>query len=177
MRNTDSLTEELRRRGHAQMSRFALSRADRNVHVLDKIRDQAPLTRERAPQDLAGRDGTDRCRVMAAGSGVRGLRMVPLWVADPTRASNDACHPQGLPENAVDICIPDDLRWLDRAMASMQRQYPLRALVVRTEFTVSASQAVKARMVAEQYGGTLSVWQYRLELQRGVDWLLGKQAA
>jgi hypothetical protein len=53
----------------------------------------------------------------------------------------------------------------------------MRALIVRTEFTVSASQAVKARMVAEKYGGTLSVWQYRRELQRGVDFMGGRIAA
>ncbi|HFF2842358.1 TPA: hypothetical protein ACGCEE_000071 [Stenotrophomonas maltophilia] len=93
MRNTDPLTEELRRWGHAQVNRFALSRADRSVHVLDKVRDHAPLTRERAIQDLVGRDGTDRRRLMAAGAGVKGLRIVPLWAADPIRASSDADHP------------------------------------------------------------------------------------
>ncbi|MBA0285284.1 hypothetical protein D7Y26_09480 [Stenotrophomonas maltophilia] len=35
----------------------------------------------------------------------------------------------------------------------------------------------KARMVAEKYGGTLSVWQYRRELQRGVDFMGGRIAA
>ncbi|MFT4410204.1 hypothetical protein ACLMOV_11295 [Stenotrophomonas muris] len=177
MRNTDPLTEDLRRWGHAQVNRFALSRADRSVHVLDKVRDHAPLTRERAVQDLVGRDGTDRRRLMAAGAGVKGLRVVPLWAADPIRASNDADHPHDNPEIAVDVGVPDELRWIDRALASMERQYPMRALIVRTEFTVSASQAVKARMVAEKYGGTLSVWQYRRELQRGVDFMGGRIAA
>jgi len=32
-------------------------------------------------------------------------------------------------------------------------------------------------MVAEQYGGALSVWQYRRELQRGVDFMGGRIAA
>ncbi|PZT20621.1 hypothetical protein A7Y00_14650 [Stenotrophomonas maltophilia] len=177
MRNTDPLTEELRRWGHAQVNRFALSRADRSVHVLDKVRDHAPLTRERAIQDLVGRDGTDRRRLMATGSGVKGLRIVPLWATDPIRAANDADRPHDNPEIAVDVGVPDELRWIDRALASMERQYPMRALIVRTEFTVSASQAVKARMVAEKYGGTLSVWQYRRELQRGIDVISGALAA
>ena len=177
MRNNDPLTEELRRWGHAQVNRFALSRADRSVHVLDKVRDHAPLTRERALQDLVGRDGADRRRLMAAGSGVQGLRIVPLWAADPIRASNDADHPHDNPEIAVDVGVPDELRWIDRALASMERQSPLRALIMRTEFTVSASQAVKARMVAERYGGSLSVWQYRRELQRATDWIGGARAA
>ncbi|MFE8595567.1 hypothetical protein [Archangium violaceum] len=177
MRNNDPLTEQLRRWGHAQVNRFALSRAHRSVHVLDKVRDHAPLTRERALQDLVGRDGADRRRLMAAGAGVKGLRIVPMWAADPIRASNDADHPHDNPEIAVDVGIPDELRWLDRAMASMHRQYPLRALIVRTEFTVSASQTVKARMVAEEYGGKLSIWQYRRELQRRLDFMGGRIAA
>lgn len=53
----------------------------------------------------------------------------------------------------------------------------MRALILRTEFTVSASQAVKARMVAEKYGGTLSVRQHRYELGKGLDWFKGRHAA
>lgn len=177
MRNDDPLTEQLRRWGHAQVNRFALSRADRSAHVLDKVRDHAPLTRKRALQDLVGRDGESRRRFMAARSGVQGMQILPTWAVDPIRAANDASHPQDLPEIAVDVGIPDELRWVDRALASMARQYPLRALIVRTEFTVSASQAVKARMVAEQYGGELSIWQYRRELQRGIDFVGGRMAA
>ena len=177
MRHEDELTNQLRRWGHAQVNRFALSRADRSVHVLDKVRDHAPQTRERALQDLVARDGAERRRFMAAHSGVQGMKMLPLWAVDPIRASNDADHPHDNPEIAVDVGIPDDLRWVDRALASLARQYPLRALIVRTEFTVSASQAVKARMAAEQYGGALSIWQYRRELQRGVDFMGGRIAA
>ena len=177
MRNNDPLTEQLRRWGHAQVNRFALSRADRSVHVLDKVRHHAPLTRERALQDLVGRDGESRRRFMAARSGVQGMHILPTWAVDPIRAANDASNPQDLPEIAVDVGIPDELRWVDRALASMARQYPLRALIVRTEFTVSASQAVKARMVAEQYGGSLTLRQYRYELSRALDLVRGKAAA
>lgn len=177
MRHEDELTKQLRRWGHAQVNRFALSRADRSVHVLDKVRDHAPQTRERALQDLVARDGAERRRFMAANSGVQGMRMLPLWAVDPIRASNDADRPHDNPEIAVDVGIPDDLRWVDRALASMARQYPLRELIVRTGFTVAASQAVKARMVAEQYGGTLSVRQSRYELPRGLDYVRGRIAA
>lgn len=177
MRHEDELTKQLRRWGHAQVNRFALSRADRSVHVLDKVRDHAPQTRERALQDLVARDGAERRRFMAANSGVQGMRMLPLWAVDPIRASNDADHPHDNPEIAVDVGIPDDLRWVDRALASMARQYPLRALIVRTEFTVSASQAVKAHMVADQYGGSLTLRQYRYELGRSLDLLRGRIAA
>ncbi|MBH1839365.1 hypothetical protein I5W21_06845 [Stenotrophomonas maltophilia] len=169
MRNTDPLTEELRRWGHAQVNRFALSRAYRSVHVPDKVRDHGPLTRERAIQDLVGRDGTDRGRLMAAGASVKGLRIVPLWAADPIRASNDADHPHDNTEIAVDVGVPDELRWIDRALASMEQQDPMRALIVRTAFTLSVSQAVKARMVAEKYGGSLTIRQYRYELGKALD--------
>lgn len=177
MRNTDPLTEELRRWGHAQVNRFALSRADRSVHVLDKVRDHAPLTRERALQDLVGRDGAERRRFMAERSGVKGMMMLPMWAVDSIRASNDADHPHDNPEIAVDVGVPDELRWIDRALASMERQHPMRALILRTEFTVSASQAVKARMVADKYDGKLTLRQYRYELGRGIDSMRGAMAA
>ncbi len=177
MRNNDPLTEQLRRWGHAQVNRFALSRADRSVHVLDKVRDHAPLTRERAMQDLVGRDGESRRRFMAARSGVQGMQMLPTWAVDPVRAANDADKPHDNAEIAVDMGTPDELRWVDRALASMGRQYPLRALILRIEFTASVSQTVKARMVAEQYGGALTLRQYRYELTKALDWCRGREAA
>lgn len=188
MRNEDELTKQLRRWGHAQVNRFALSRADRSVHVLDKVRDHAPMTRERAAKELKARDGLDRRSFMGERSGVHGMNILPMWAVDPVRASNDADHPHDNREIAVDIGTPDELRWVDRALATLSRhqvakggevvlQGQLRELIVRTEFTVSASQAVKARMVAEQYGGKLTIWQYRRELQRALDWLCGRMAA
>ena len=103
--------------------------------------------------------------------------MLPLWDVSPIRSANDADQPRENPEIVVDTGTPDKLRWVDRAMASMRWEYPLRALIVRTEFTVLASQAVKARMVAEECVGTLSVRQYRRELQRAVDWIGGARAS
>ena len=177
MRSEDPMVQALRAWGHAQANRYALSHADRSVHVLDKVRDHAPMTRERALADLVGRDGSDRRRYMAARSGVNGMHMLPTWAVDPVRAKNDAGHPCEHPEIAVDVGIPDNLRWVESALVAMERQNLLRAMILRTEYTVAASQAVKARMVAERYGGELSVWQYRRELQRGVDWMGGRIAA
>lgn len=114
---------------------------------------------------------------MAARSGVQGMSMLPMWAVSPIRSANDADHPHDNPEIAVDVGVPDELRWVDRGLASMERQYPMRALILRTEFTVSASQAVKVRMVAEQYGGSLTLRQYRYELSRGLDWIEGRMAA
>ncbi len=173
----DPLIEELKRWGYAQANRYAFSRGDRCVHALQQARDMAPGTVENATRDLVARDGAQRRRFMAARSGDVGLTMLPTWAVDAIRSSNDADRPHDNPEIAVDMGIPDELRWVDRALAGLSRATPLRELIVRTEFTVSASQSVKARMVAEQYGGTLSLRQYRHELSRGLDWFRGRQAA
>lgn len=177
MRNDDPMVQALRAWGHAQANRYALSHADRSVHVLDKARDFAPGTKENALRDLIGRDGGDRRQFMGQRSGVTGMGMLPKWAVDPIRSSNDADRPHDNPEIAFDQGIPDHLRWVESALVAMERQNLLRAIIVRTEYTVAASQAVKARMVAEKYGGELSVWQYRRELQRGVDWMGGRIAA
>lgn len=100
------------------------------------------------------------------------------WRAvDPVLSSNDAGKPHDNPEIAVDMGIPDQLRWVEQALTSMMRQYPLRALVLYTEYTVAISQAVKARMVAEKYGGSKTLRQYRYERSRGLDLLRGRIAA
>lgn len=177
MATDDYLVQQLRAWGHAQANRFALTYADRSTHVLEKARDMAPGTREKALRDLVGRDGSSRRRFMAERSGIPKMEVLPAWAVDPVRSTNDADKPHDNPEIAVDVGIPDELRWVEQALASMMRQHPLRALVLHTEYTVSASQAVKARMVAEKYGGALSVWQYRRELQRAVDWMGGRIAA
>ncbi|MCI2243804.1 hypothetical protein L3067_04175 [Xanthomonas sp. PPL568] len=176
-REPDYITEQLRRWGYAQANRYAYSRGGRSVHALEQARDLAPGTVENAMRDLVGRDGTSRRRFMAARSGVEGMVVLPQWAVDAIRSSNDADRPHDNPEIAVDMGIPDDLRWVDRALSGLARATPLRELIVRTEFTVSASQAVKARMVAEQYGGALSLRQYRYELGKALDWCRGRAAA
>ncbi|MFB8927115.1 hypothetical protein QSH46_013465 [Xanthomonas arboricola pv. juglandis] len=176
-RNEDPLLAELRRWGYAHANRYTLSHADRSRHVLENAKDYAPKTVEQAFCELVERDGRQRRRFMAERAGLTSLGEIPAWAVDPVRARNDADRPHDNPEVAVDIGIPDDLRWIDRALASMSRQFPLRVLVVRTEFTVAASQAVKARMVVEQYGGALSVRQYRYELGKAIDWMGGTRVA
>jgi hypothetical protein len=171
------MREILRLWGLASANRWCFSRGDRSIHVLEQARDLAPGTKERALRDLVGRDGNDRRRLMAAGAGVKGMDIVPMWSCEPIRAANDADHPHERPEIAVDQGIPQELMWVERAVGQMGRQFPLRALVVRTEYTVSASQAVKANMVQDLYGGRLTLRQYRLELDRSLDWFVGRMAA
>lgn len=169
----DEVKAVLRAWGIAVVNRFAVCKADRSVHMLDKARDLAPGTRENAVRLLVDRDGRDRRRRMAAaacsGSDKLKLTILPKWSCEPVRAANDADRPHDNPEIAVDQGIPDDLRWVDTAVNSIERQNPLRGLVVRTEFTVSASQKVKARMVAETYEGVFTKAMYRRELDKAID--------
>jgi hypothetical protein len=167
----ESMREALRAWGLASVNRWCYSRGDRSIHVLEQARDMAPGTKERALRDLVARDGTARRQLMAAGAGVKGMDIVPMWACEPIRAANDADHPHERAEIAVDQGIPAELMWVDRAVGQLERQFPLRALVVRTEYTVSGSQAVKAHMVEDMYGGRFSVWMYRRELERAIEWI------
>ncbi len=192
MRNESYLVQQLRLWGVAQANRYALTRADRSTHALEKARDMAPGTRENALRDLVGRDGTDRRKMMAARTGVMGLSILPTWAVDPIRSTNDAGHPQDNEEIPVDMGIPDELRWIDRALSSLARQYLLRAIIVRTEYTVSASQRIKAKMACDLFveemarrmgispppqgdsgRDALTPRQYRHELAAALTWLDG----
>lgn len=157
--------------GNATVNRYVLPRADRSSHVLQQSRDLAPGTAARAARQLAGRDGFERRRFMAERSGVEELRVVPPWAVDPIPCSNDASRPHDNPPAAVDMGIPDDLLWLERAVAQMARQSPLRAACVREEYCGTGSQRIKAARVAERYGGALSLRQYRYELTKARVWL------
>lgn len=175
---TDELTKQLRAWGFAKANRYGVPREESapRTHQLERARDFAPGTRERAARQLIGRDGTDRRAFMAAKSGVPGMNVVPMWSCDPVRSSNDADPPRDR-EAATEMPVPDALRWIDRAVSQMSRSSEVRAMVLVEEFTTTGSQAVKARRVQERYGGRFSVWMYRRELQRALDWLGGRIAA
>lgn len=177
----DQLKEMLKAWGHATVNRHSMGRAERTtVHVMTKVRDHAPGTRVRAERDLIGRDGySRRARMGAAASADVRLSMaaVPMWACDPIPAANDASRPHDNPVIAVDLGIPDDLRWVDDAIARMRRQNPLRHLIVETEYTVAAGQQAKSRIVAEQYDGELTYSMYRRELEKAHDWLLWERNA
>lgn len=172
----DPLIAQLRAWGYAQQVRYCYSRADRSVHVLEQARDMAPGTRERALRDLVSRDGLDRRRIMATSAGC-GLAAVPAWACDPVRATNDADRPHDNPEVAVDAGVPDELRWVDRALSSLSRQYPIRALCVRVEFCEPGTQRHKAVIAAKRYGGQLTLWQYRRELTLGIEAMRGYRSS
>lgn len=195
-RDDDPLIADLRRWGYAHANRYAYTRHEMSRHVLENARDYAPKSVERALADLVKRDGRSRRTLMATQLGDAGVRVVPAWAADPIRGRNDADKPHDNPEIAVDMGMPDDLRWIDRSLASMARQFPLRAQVVRTEFTVAASQRIKAKMACDAFveemakrlgitpppageGGrpALTSRQYRHELEAALVWFRGASLA
>lgn len=171
MNHEEVIARALKAWGTATVNRYVAPRSDLSKHVLAQARELAPGTAERAARQLVGRGGGERRAFMAAHYQVRGMRVVPPWAVDPVPCSNDADRPHDNPPAAIDMGIPDDLLWVERAVSQMARQCPLRALVVREEYTGTGSQRVKARRVADRYGGQLSLRQYRYELTKARVWL------
>lgn len=178
MRRDDDLTKALHRWGYAQAHRFAHPANDEGRdHPLDRARDFAPGTRDAAIRQLIGRGGEARRALMARGTGIESLRMLPEWACDPIKAKDDSGGGPWISEAVVDIGTPDELRWVDRALAQLSRQYPIRAIVVRVEFTERGSQGRKCHIIEERWGAKLTVRQYRYELSKALDWMDGRAAA
>lgn len=177
---TDELLRQLRAWGSAHAAPFAAN-DDRDgdespySHPINKAREFAPMTRKRAALRLAGRDGEGRRRIMGKAAGVKGMAVTPKWSSQPIRCTETRVggpNPSRF-EAAPAVFIPDELRWIDRAISQIHRQAPVRALVVRQEYTGRGTQAAKAAAVARQYGGSLTLRQYRYELSRALDYLHG----
>lgn len=165
------LKDQLRRWGNARKAYIAVKLDGKGhfTHQLEKAMSVAPGTRERAERQLLGRDGRSRRRYMAAAAGC-GMRAVPMWACDPVPAKNDAGPPRDI-HAAIMPEIPDELRWIDRALSRIAMKWPMRAEILREEFEGSGTQADKARRMADQYGGKLSLDQYKRELRRGLECL------
>lgn len=176
----DELKAQLKRWGYATVTRFAANDDGPSMgdSVLVSVREMGagPKQQARDDRDLVKRDGDARLRHMARYAGVQGLTKLPSWSCDPIRARNDADRPHTR-HAVVDIGIPDDLRWIESAVAVMSRQFPIRAAVLREEFCETGTQRAKAARVAARYGGKLSVWLYRRELAMGLEWLRMRGAA
>ncbi|MGQ4661325.1 hypothetical protein [Lysobacter sp. F6437] len=179
----DTLMKQLRSWGFAQVNRYdsrAANDEDRHStrnHPITKAREFAPMTVEKAAHRLIGRDGSGRRRFMAARAGVDAMKITPVWAVDHIRCTDDRIAGPGASSAAVDKGTPEDLRWIDRAISQLSRESQIRALVLREEFCGTGTQRRKADAVAVAYGGKFSVWMYRRELQRAMDWLEGKRAA
>lgn len=188
----DYLVQQLKRWGVAVVNRYAgyYDGPSAGDSVLAKQTDLGLASKRKKDdeRELVGRDGTARRRLMAAkacgepesgqASGAKlQLAIVPMWAADPVPARNDADPPRSFAAARVDMGIPDDLRWVERAIASLGRRFPMREQILREEYTTSGSQRAKARRVAERYDGKLTLRQYRYELYKGLDWLRASEAA
>jgi hypothetical protein len=169
----DELKIAMKAWGDATVNRISICHADRSTHQLARVAHDKPMPKKDADRKLIERSGYSRRVRMAKSVQIAGVRCVPLWACDASPARNDADRPHDNPQIAVDMGIPDELLWIEHAVCQMDRQHPMRALIVRVEFTVALSQEIKARMVQEKYGGALTVWQYRAELDRAMAWIVG----
>jgi hypothetical protein len=142
--------------------------------ILEKNKDLAPGTRENFARAVVARDGRSRRRYMATNLAACGIAMVPLYACDPVPARNDASHPVSHSNAWVDIGLPDEARPIDDAIAQMARTHPIRAAIVREEFTTTGKQEIKAGRVQARYGGKLTLRQYRHELEKAKEWLRGR---
>lgn len=182
----DPLREQFDAWGHATATRFAVNEdgPGQGDSVLARQRElgmRSRLKRE-AEHQIVGRDGGERRRFMAAkiaadSGGKLKLGTLPMWAVDPIPSRNDADRPHDNARAVIDIGIPDELMWIERAYSQLKRQHPLRALCFYEEFCTPGTQEAKAARVAKAYGGKLSKQQYWRELQRAIDWMDSKRAA
>lgn len=174
MARGDELDDLLRRWGDAQIGRHDAANDDRvcrdpGSHPISKAREFAPMTREKFANQIVGRDGRERRTLMAAKSGVRGMRIVPQWACDPV--SGKETRHMG-PVASVDRGLPAELRIVDRALMDLYRANTLRGLVMRIEYTGFGRHTDKAEQVAKAMRiPELSVRKYRDELRMGREWL------
>lgn len=141
-------------------------------HIIERTRRFAPQTRDRAKVKLAARDGYDRRRIVASKAGIEGLSVVPMWSSDPVRCSATRKGQYARPRDVV-IEMPRELEWIDRALSAMKLKAPVAALVLRIEFTHNGTQKQRAAAAQRAYGGQLTYWQYRKELERALALLEG----
>lgn len=174
MPRDDELERLLRSWGDAQIGRHDAANEDRREHdpgshPISKARQFAPMTREKFQNQLVGRDGGDRRRLMARASGVRGMKIIPMWACDPV--SGKETRHMG-PVASVDRGLPPELRLIDRALMDLYRANTMRGLVLRIEYTGFGRHVEKAGEVARAMRiPELPVRKYRDELRMGREWL------
>jgi len=152
------------------------SKPARSQHLIERKRKFAPMTRKRLAKKLAKRDGGDRRRIVAKAACVHGMGIVPKWSNDPIRCTETR---GGGPTSMVEkINMPPELQWIDRALTKLAERSPILSLVIREEFTGrGVSQKDRAADARQKYGGELSYWQYRRELESAMAYLEGFRSA
>ncbi|MDT3530249.1 hypothetical protein ROV86_19300 [Stenotrophomonas pavanii] len=177
------LKEQLKHWGHYQEHRFCAPLDPEDVpskveHPLARAQQFAPGAKgERA---LLLRDGHDRRMLMGAAAGrvSRNGFVLPVarWAVDPIPCSETRAVVSRSTTAAVMVGSPEEYRWIDRALSDLYRQNMVRALVVLEEFTGRGSQADRAKVVEAKYGGSLTKWQYRKELEKGMAFMEARRA-
>lgn len=177
----DELDALLQRWGRAETGRheFPQYREERETtgpgsHPISRAREFAPMTRTRASAKLAGRDGGDRRRTMAAAVGIRGLHLIPMAYCDHIRCTETHSGGGGA---SVDQGVPPELRHVARAMMDLYRIDTFKGLVARHEYTGSGYQSDKADRVSLALGAPVTLRQYRDGLRAARLWMLGRLAA
>ncbi len=145
-------------------------------HIIQRTRRFAPLTRKRAAKQLVKRDGGARRRIVAKAAGVKGMGIVPKWSNDPIPCTETRC---GRPTELKEVLhMPAELQWIDAAVGKLTERAPILGLVVRAEFTgFGATQKERAVDAQKKYGGDLTYWMYRRELDKALSYLEGFRSA
>jgi hypothetical protein len=181
-----ALKDQLKAWGNATATRYAANEdgPSQGDSVLARQRELGMRSRLKREQEreIVGRSGEDRRRFMAAkisqqSGGKLRLTIVPLWAVDPIPSRNDADRPHDNPRAVVDLGIPDELMWIERAYIQLKRQHGLRALCFYEEFCTPGTQGAKAARVERTYGGKLSKDQYCRELAKALIFFDSKRAA
>lgn len=102
------------------------------------------------------------------------LTVAPMWSCDPVPARNDAGRPAEISRAWVDIGLPDEALSVDDAIRALARNHPMRAEVLREEYTTNGTQKQKADRIQHKYGGRFTKDMYRHELRRGVDFVAAR---
>lgn len=142
-----------------------------DFHALQRARDYAPGTKERAMARLVGRDGRDRRKLMARDLGACGVRVVPMDYVDPVPGKTT--HKAG-PRERISDSIPPRLRALHNAALELYRVDKLAGIVLRQEYCAYGSQGAKTYRAGEAVGRKIGLRVYRESLARAKGWMLGR---
>ncbi len=152
------------------LSRYEEAREEgaSDFHVLQRAREFAPGTRERAAVRLVGRDGGERRRLMAKELRACGVRVVPMAYVDPaagkqTRKAGPASRPGD--------SIPERLKAVHASALELYRANTLGGLVLRQEYCGYGSQVAKSERVTLVIGAPIGLRMYRETLARAKGWM------
>lgn len=132
----DGIEELLRAWGDALVCRAeGIPRSSGRLHMLEKGRAFAPMTRDRAEKRLIGRDGYSRRLYMGAAAGLSGA--VPKWTCDPVPCTSSRSGPA----RDRSAGLPDHLRRVNDAVRALGLCDDLAAQALRQQYTGRGTQA------------------------------------